>query len=72
MSGCKLDNKKKEFKNHRMLASVSFICLSLALQTLVSDIIRKNMATGKMSFSQNPGNLKISCKNLKKKNSLQN
>ena len=55
-----------------MLASVSFICLSLALQTLVSDIIWKNMATGKMSFLQNPGNLKISCKNLKKKNSLQN
>ena len=35
MPGCKLDNKKKDLKSHRILTSVSFICLCLALQTLV-------------------------------------
>ena len=38
MPGCKkeeLDNKKKELKSHRMRTSISFICLCLALQTLV-------------------------------------
>ena len=35
MCGYKLDNRKKELKSHRMLTSVSFICLSLAFQTLV-------------------------------------
>ena len=34
MPGCKEKDNKKELKSHRMLTSVSFICLCLALQTL--------------------------------------
>ena len=35
MPGCKKkDNKKKELKSHRMLTSISFICLCLVLQIL--------------------------------------
>ena len=30
----KKDNKKKELKSHRVLTSIYFICLCLALQTL--------------------------------------
>ena len=35
MPRCKLNNKKKVFKSHRILTSISFICLCLALQTLL-------------------------------------
>ena len=35
MPRCKLNNKEKVLKSCRMLTSISFICLCLALQTLV-------------------------------------
>ena len=35
MPSCKLNNKKKVLKSHRMLTSISFICLCLAMQTLL-------------------------------------
>ena len=35
MPRCKLNNKKKVLKSHQMLTSISFICLCLAMQTLV-------------------------------------
>ena len=44
---------------------LSFICQWLALETLVFDLIRKNMATGKTFFLQNSLNL-ILTEHLKK------
>ena len=41
------------FNELRILAFISFICLWLALEKRVLNLVWKNMATGKASFSQN-------------------